>query len=89
MRALMAIVLTGSLGLAASTSASVPKVTCASIIGPDHESALAWRPKRVILGVVAVPPAYIPQTTESVYPPWKYWSKSGLVIRANSPVVRI
>jgi hypothetical protein len=72
-----------------STPASSPLVGCDSIIWPDQESALAWRPKRVVLGVVAVPPAYISQTTSSGVARWPYGSKSGLVVRGNSPVVTI
>jgi hypothetical protein len=71
------------------TPASPPLVGCESIIWPDHESALAWRPKRVVLGVVAVPRIYIPQTTTSGIARWPYWSKSGLVVRGNSPVVTV
>jgi hypothetical protein len=90
MRAWIAIILVGSLTLAASAAtASVPTVTCASIIGPDHDSALAWRPRRVVLDVVAVPPAFVPQTTASGIASWPYWSKSGLVVRANSPIVHV
>jgi hypothetical protein len=60
-------------------------VTCDGIVGPDAASAAAWRPGRVVLGVVAVPPAYIPQTVASGERAWPYWSKSGLVVRASSP----
>jgi hypothetical protein len=39
-----------------------------------------------VLGVVAVPPRYIPQTVK-VGGRWPYWSKAGLVVRADSPHV--
>ncbi len=42
-----------------------------------------------MLGVAAVPPAYIPQTVPTGSTPWRYWSKSGLVIKANSPPVDV
>jgi hypothetical protein len=71
------------------TPASPPLVGCDSIIWPDQESALTWRPKRVVLGVVAVTSAYIPQTTMSGVARWPYWSKSGLVVRGDSPVVTV
>jgi hypothetical protein len=74
------------------TSASIPTVApspvrCESIIYPDA-SAATWKPKRVVLGVVAVPPAHIPQTvrTDGL---WPYWSKAGLVVRASSPPVLV
>jgi hypothetical protein len=74
------------------TSASTPPVApspvrCESIIYPDA-SAATWKPKRVVLGVIAVPPAHIPQTvrTEGL---WPYWSKAGLVVRAGSPPVLV
>jgi hypothetical protein len=47
--------------------------------------------KRVVLGVVAVPAAYIPQTEPTGVARWPYWSKAGLAVRADSPsaVVRV
>jgi hypothetical protein len=64
---------------------TTPTVSCDRIIIPGEP--VSWRPKRVVLGVVAVPPAYIPQTVDSQSPRWPFWSKSGLVIRGNSPPV--
>jgi hypothetical protein len=63
-------------------------VTCQSIIDPS--GSYEWRPKRVVLGVVAAPPAHIPQTVRGEGR-WPYWSKAGLVVRADSPpvVVRV
>ena len=60
-------------------------MSCDAIITPGEP--VAWRPKRVVLGVVAVPPAFIRQTTDSGSPPWPYWSKAGIVVRADSPPV--
>jgi hypothetical protein len=73
----------------ASPSASPSTVTCDSIITPA--GSFSWRPTRVVLGVVAVPPAYIPQTLPTGQRKWPYWSKSGLVVHADSPpvVVRV
>jgi hypothetical protein len=85
---LWALALVG-VGWASGVSERVPTVRCAVFVGPDAASAAAWRPKRVVLGVAAVPPVYIPQTTASDHADWPYWSKSGLVIRANSPVVEV
>jgi hypothetical protein len=75
---------------ATSASAQEPRpspVRCGSIIYPDA-SAASWKPRRVVLGVVAVPPAHIPETarTEGL---WPYWSKAGLVVRAGSPPVLV
>jgi hypothetical protein len=62
-------------------------VTCESIIYP--EGSFRWRPKRVVLGVVAVPPVYTPYAPESDRNDriWPYGTKAGLVIRAGSPRV--
>ena len=62
-------------------------VRCESIVQPG--GGFSWKPERVVLGVAAVPPAYIPQTVETGSEPWRYWSKSGLVIKANSPPVDV
>ncbi len=82
------VALAGSTGVTASASPSAPPttVTCDSIITPT--GSFSWRPKRVVLGVVAVPRAYIPQTEPTGIARWPYWSKAGLVVRADSaPVV--
>jgi hypothetical protein len=87
------IVVAGVVALAVFTgaAASVPPstVTCDSIITPS--GSFSWRPARVVLGVVAVPPAHIPQTMPTGVARWPYWSKAGLVVRAGSPpvVVRV
>jgi hypothetical protein len=74
-------------GLAAfgSTAGLSPTATCNSIIVPG--GPISWHPRRVVLGVAAVPPAYIPQTVSGGVGRWRYWSKSGLVVRADSPPV--
>ena len=71
----------------ASQSSSSPTARCDSIIEPA--GSFVWHPERVVLGVVAVPPAFIPQTVASGDGRWPYWSKSGLVVRANSRPVRV
>ena len=72
-----------------AASAPPPTATCDSIITPA--GSFSWRPTRVVLGVVAVPPAHIPQTMPTGERRWPYWSKTGLVVRADSPpvVVRV
>jgi hypothetical protein len=82
--ALAFLVLPG-LAAFASTSGLSPTATCDSIIVPA--GSFSWRPGRVVLGVVAVPPAYIAQTVASGDSRWPYWSKTGLVVRADSPPV--
>jgi hypothetical protein len=73
-------------GVHASVSRSrAPTVVCGSIVVPT--GPFTWRPERVVLGVVAVPPAHIPQTVESGGARWPFWSKAGIVIRAGSPPV--
>lgn len=74
------------LGLAAAVGSAAPSplvVRCESIVQPG--GVFSWKPERVVLGVAAVPPAYIPQTVPTGDVPWRYWSKSGVVIRASSP----
>jgi hypothetical protein len=38
---------------------------------------------RRVLGVVAAPPAYLPQVVRSADPHWPFWEKSGMVVRAG------
>lgn len=65
-----------------SSPTGAPGPTCRSIIVPGGE--YSWRPQRVVLGVVSVPPAHIPQTVATGESRWPYWSKSGIVVRANT-----
>lgn len=60
---------------------------CESIIDPGGSTE--WKPRRVVLGVVAVPPTYLPQTVTTGGTQWPYWSKAGLVVRADSPPVLV
>jgi hypothetical protein len=78
-----------ALAALAPPAASAPpsRVGCDSVIYPVGD--VVWKPRRVVLGVVAVPPLHIPQTVESFDRRWPYWSKSGLVVRADSPPVRV
>jgi hypothetical protein len=72
---------------APSSTAGAPGPTCSSIIVPGGQ--FTWRPQRVVLGVVSAPPAYIPQTVSTGESRWQYWSKSGIVVRANSDPVLV
>lgn len=79
------------LGLALTAVGSAARgplvVRCESIVHPG--GVFTWKPERVVLGVAAVPPAYLPQTVATASATWPYWSKSGLVIKANSPPVDV
>jgi hypothetical protein len=44
---------------------------------------------RLVLGVVSVPPAYMPQVVATGRRPWSYWRKAGLIIRADRPSVSV
>ena len=87
---LSVVILLAFLAIVGSTLAAPSShrslVRCGSIITPG--APVVWKPERVVLGVAAVPPAFIPQTTRTEGR-WPYWSKAGLVIRANSPAVII
>jgi len=81
-----------ALGAAAGSSAwaasSVPTVNCdkaaVTVSSGGHDGY------RVVLGVVSVPPAYVPQvvpTHNKYFRPWRFWSKAGLFVRAGTPAV--
>ena len=76
-------------GACAPDGVKIPdqRVTCESIIDPG--GSYTWRPERVVLGVVAAPPSYLPQTMPNGDARWPFWSKAGLVVRADSPPVRV
>ena len=90
MRVFLGLIVLAALSCATASArpSGTAPVTCQSIIDPA--GSYEWRPKRVVLGVVAAPPAYIPQTVRGEGR-WPYWSKTGLVVRADSPpvVVRV
>ena len=44
---------------------------------------------RLVLGVVSVPPAYLPNVYPTGRRPWAYWRKAGLVVRAGRGPVRV
>jgi len=73
--------------VAAWSAGSPSTVTCDSIIDPG--GSFTWRPRRVVLGVVAVPPAYIQQTVATGARRWPYWRKAGLVVHADSSPVLV
>lgn len=44
---------------------------------------------RRVLGVVAAPPAYLPQVVRSADPRWPYWEKAGMIVRAGPEPVDV
>jgi hypothetical protein len=85
--AALALVTVALTATATVTAAGPAPVRCDSVITPG--GTFSWRPTRVVLGVVNAPRAYIPQTVPSGDDTWPYWSKSGLVVRAESPALTI
>lgn len=91
MRVSVFLALLGAIVVAAAASATsaarAPTVSCSSVITPVGD--VEWRPRRVVLGVVDAPPAYLRQTVATGEARWPYWSKVGLVVRGGSPPVRV
>jgi hypothetical protein len=87
---IVALALAALIGAAARpASAPLPsRVSCDSIIlGARFPYPTGGY--RLVLGVVSVPPAYLPQVISSGRRVWPYWRKAGLVVRADSPSVGI
>jgi hypothetical protein len=69
----------------AARLAAQPQVGCDQIIRETSAPG-----SRIVLGVIAVPPAYLPGAgAPNGSDPWRYYWKYGLAIRANSPAVVI
>jgi hypothetical protein len=62
-------------------------VACDQVIGRT-KSPFADGYRRV-LGVISVPPAYIPQVVSTPGEQWPYWEKSGLAVRASRTPVTV
>ena len=65
-----------------TTLAAQPQVGCDQIIRETNAPG-----RRIVLGVIAVPPAYLPGANPTGSAPWRYYWKYGLAIRASSPAV--
>jgi hypothetical protein len=77
----------GATGLPAPTGAHPLLVACDQIIGrPRSPFAVGYRR---VLGVISVPPAYIPQVVRTPGQPWPYWEKAGLVVHAGQKRVSV
>lgn len=70
---------------AGATTVPPPTVSCDDIIlqaRTGYEGGY-----RVVLGIISVPPARLPQVVATQSTPWAYWRKAGLVVRSsNAPV---
>ena len=78
---------TGAGGSAATTGERTTDVVTVACRDADLREPNGIQ-KRVILGVVSVPPAYVPQVVRYQHDGWAYWSKWGLSIQAgNRPVL--
>ena len=75
-------------GTTAVRAAAPPmRVGCLQVIDRTARPfAGGYRP---VLGVVAAPPAYLPQVVRSTDPHWPYWEKAGMVVRANPAPVDV
>ena len=82
-------------GVKVSSAASIETrtVSCSDIIDFTKFPYLGnSRPEyryRQVLGVVAVPPAFMQQVVPTHLKPWAYWHKQGLVIRAGGQAVTV
>ncbi len=86
-----ALVITGCSG-PGSVQAKPPAAPIASPprVGCDQTIQQTGAPGgRIVLGVLAVPPAHLPTAVPSGSRPWRYFRKYGLAIRAGSPAVLI
>jgi len=61
------------------------QVDCDQVILQVNSGTLSGA--RVVLGVLSVPPAYLPQVLGGGVRPWRYSTKYGLTVRAGSPPV--
>jgi hypothetical protein len=86
---IITLALAGLTGAAARSASSPqpPTVTCDSIILTVGSGRAGGY--RVVLGVVSVPSAYLPQVVRTRGGRWPYWRKAGLVIRGGSPPVTV
>jgi hypothetical protein len=78
---------TGTALAATAAPSATPTVSCGTIIGEADSGHGGDR--RLVLGVVSVPPAYLPQTVPTDSRPWRFWSKRGLVVHADAGPVTV
>ena len=86
MRVALIAVLAVATATGLTARAAPHEVSCSTIIG--HAASGHAGKRRVVLGVVAAPPAYLPQTVPTDRGPWRFW-KTGLVVHANAGPVTV
>jgi hypothetical protein len=71
-----------------ASAARTPKVPCDEMIA---HTRFPYRASgyRVVLGAVAVPPAFLRQVVATGERPWTHWRKAGLVVRAGAQPVTV
>jgi len=87
-----ALLVTGCSGHGPAAAAKPPpaaqrQVDCDQVILQMNSGTLSGA--RVVLGVLSVPPAYLPQVAGGGVRPWRYSAKYGLTVRAGSPPVLV
>jgi hypothetical protein len=87
--ALLAVCSASIAGTARGSLRSVPVVVCGDIIGQATGPLVDGY--RLVLGVMSVPPAYMPQGAVHVdgFGRWTYWHKVGMVVRAGKFTVTV
>jgi hypothetical protein len=77
-----------SAGTTANRAVAPPmRVGCREVIDQVHRPFAGGY--RRVLGVIAAPPAHIPQVVRTDDPTWPFWEKSGMVIRAGSTPIDV
>ena len=87
--AIAAVVATALLASRAGASSAphLPVVPCGDVIG--HHASGTADGYRTVLGVVSVPPVYLPQVVPSGQAPMRWWRKAGMIVRSGSPPVTL
>src|SRR5215472_2484424 len=86
------VTITACSGPGAAGSGRPPAAPLASpqTVGCDQIIQQAGQPGgRLVLGVLAAPPAHLEQAAPTATRPWAYFAKYGIAIRAGSPAVLI
>jgi hypothetical protein len=90
---LLALACLMALAVGAGGSAAQPGGRAGAVVTVSCRDANLREPngvqRRVVLGVVSVPPVYVPQVVRYQSDGWAYWSKWGLSIQAGNRPVRI
>jgi hypothetical protein len=86
---LVALTLSAVAGGAAESAPSPTSsdVSCESVV--DLVGSARYGERRITLGVISTPPAYLSQVVPTDRSPWRYFSKAGLLIRGDSPRVSV